>query len=308
MGLSTTLGLYLSVSLSRYHKKTLRMRPRPVELLNKAMVWGDTEMVFSCWWLLAVWIGFPRPGLIGCQANEHPGHIYGRPRAQETPDDRALNPHCLTHVVIPSHLEKREPPPRSDRSNRQRELWSAEQESRCFLFPGRASRTVEVGKPSSPLRAVEAPSCLGSVADLWTSIRCHGRTCNTPSPSSSWRSSLLFAFLFVFKLHDTFWYLIISFVVIILTITIIFNAAFNQGQPTWLRHNGLFTTRVSAVHCEVQGTLDQKSISSRSNLPVMTAKSVIQDSIERRASSIRCHPSKIASQDPHALHQRDHIM
>ena len=150
MGLSTTLGLYLSVSLSRYHKKTLRMRPRPVELLNKAMVWGDTEMVFSCWWLLAVWIGFPRPGLIGCQANEHPGHIYGRPRAQETPDDRALNPHCLTHVVIPSHLEKREP--RSDRSNRQRELWSAEQESRCFLFPGRASRTVEVGKPSSPLR------------------------------------------------------------------------------------------------------------------------------------------------------------
>ena len=181
--------LFLCQDIIRKHG---RMRPRPVELLNKAMVWGDTEMVFSCWWLLAVWIGFPRPGLIGCQANEHPGHIYGRPRAQETPDDRALNPHCLTHVVIPSHLEKREP--RSDRSNRQRELWSAEQESRCFLFPGRASRTVEVGKPSSPLRAVEAPSCLGSVADLWTSIRCHGRTCNTPSPSSSWHSSLLFAF------------------------------------------------------------------------------------------------------------------
>ena len=72
-----------------------------------------------------------------------------------------------------------------------------------------------------------------------------------------------------------------------------------KAMPTWLRAQWAFY-QDPAVQCKtlgiVHGTVvGQNSISSRANLPVVTAESVILDSIARRASSIRCHPPQIAS-------------
>ena len=66
-----------------------------------------------------------------------------------------------------------------------------------------------------------------------------------------------------------------------------------KAMPTWLRAQWAFynESQSSARH----GIVDQKSISSRSDPPVLTADSVIPDRIARRASSIRCHPPQIAS-------------
>ena len=89
-------------------------------------------------------------------------------------------------------------------------------------------------------------------------------------------------------------------IILTITITIIFNAAFNQGHAHLVEGTMGFLQGVQPVQCKtlwiVHGTVPgQKSISSRTNLPVVTAESVIQDRIARCASSIRCHPPQIAS-------------
>ena len=196
---------------------------------------GEEDRGFWCWWLLAVCIGFPRPGLIGCQANEHPGHIYGPPWAQETPGDRTLNPYCLTHMIAPclflSHLRKSERELSLVwRSTSCKESLVGSRSSRrepLVLFPGVPVRSPpwKLGKPSelsSPPPSPRRPSCLGSVADLWTSIRCLSHTC---------ADHLLLLFFICYCLRFS----CCSFPNIITismatTMSIIFNVAFNQGH------------------------------------------------------------------------------
>ena len=90
-------------------------------------------------------------------------------------------------------------------------------------------------------------------------------------------------------------------IILTINITIIFNVAFNQGHAHLVEGTmGFLPGSPQPVQCKtlwiVHSTVvGQNSISSQANLPVVTAESVILDSIARRASSIRCHPPQIAS-------------
>ena len=115
-----------------------------------------------------------RQGLIGWQANEHPGHIYGSGPEHKKP--RPVTEPILSHT--PDYSLSTSSPPGQERELSERGVRYPTGKESFGLVSSRAvgfiprpclqsAATVEVGKPSSPLpSSLEAPSCLGSVADL----------------------------------------------------------------------------------------------------------------------------------------------
>ena len=79
-----------------------------------------------------------RQGLIGWQANEHPGHIYGSgPERKKHPEPAtepisSHTPDYSLSTYFTTWTRERAVRERSEISNRQGELWSGELESRWF--------------------------------------------------------------------------------------------------------------------------------------------------------------------------------